>query len=101
MLSVFITESNEEDVKDFVINRNPEFAIQVVHAEDIQGAQSGNVKTEQELLARTQKYLNNLKEHLKTVNQIKFENLNRFFYIDPECLIFCARDNKMFKPGSG
>jgi hypothetical protein len=46
MLSVFITESNEEDVKDFVINRNPEFAIQVVHAEDIQGAEPENLKTE-------------------------------------------------------
>jgi hypothetical protein len=56
---------------------------------------------EKELLKKTKKYLSNLREVLKTVNQIKFENLNRFFYNDPDCLVFCARDRKTFKPGSG
>jgi hypothetical protein len=96
LLNVFITESRDEDVKDFVVNRNPEFAIQVVHPQD----QQTGAKDEKQCMERTKKYLKNLREHLKTVNQIKFENLN-FFYNDPECLVFCARDRKMFKPGSG
>jgi hypothetical protein len=35
------------------------------------------------------------------VNLIKFQNLNRYFFNDPETYIFCARDKKFFKPGSG
>jgi len=30
-LTIFINESRDEDVKDFVVNRNPEFALTIVH----------------------------------------------------------------------
>ena len=89
-MTVFITESKDEDIKDFVVNRNPEFAVQVICAD------SKNPNT-----AEVDKYLNKLREKLKTVNHVKFENLNRFFFSEPGTIKFCARDDKMFKPGSG
>jgi hypothetical protein len=86
-MNIFITESKDEDIKDFVVNRNPEFALQVMVNKD--------------KIEKTKDYLDKLREKLKTVNLIKFENLNRFFTTDEEVVRFCARDGKMFKPGSG
>ena len=40
------------------------------------------------------------KDDFKTLNTIRFENLNRFFKSDRNVLQFCARD-KLFKPGTG
>lgn len=31
MLTVFLSESKDDTVKDFVINRNPEFAYHIAH----------------------------------------------------------------------
>ena len=45
-------------------------------------------------------YLDRTKKEFKTLNTIRFENLNRFFKSDRNVLQFCARD-KLFKPGSG
>jgi two-component sensor histidine kinase len=87
-----LTESRDEDVKDFVINRNPEFALQIVHK---------NLGSEEEdANEKFNKYIQEMEERLKVCNQIKFENLNYFFKHNPEIIRFCAREKK-FKPGSG
>ena len=91
MLTVFINESRDEDVKDFVVNRNPEFALTVVHK---------SAQEEADANEKVSKYLSNLTDKFNAVDQIKFENFNHFFKNDPEILRFCARDKK-FKPGSG
>lgn len=89
-----INESTNEVIKDFVVNRNPEFAIQVIQRKSPEEEKEADQRAKE-------KYLFRLREELKTVNLIKFQNLNRFFYNDPECYMFCARDKKQFKPGSG
>jgi len=65
LLNVFINESTSEVIKDFVVNRNPEFAVSVIHH-----------KTPDEEAAANQRaetfYLKKLREELKTVNLIKF-----------------------------
>ena len=33
MLTVVINESDQEDIKDFVINRNPELGLNILHPE--------------------------------------------------------------------
>lgn len=94
LLNIMINESTSEVVKDFVVNRNPEFAIQVVHHSIENDGVIADVRAKEV-------YLHRLREELKTVNLIKFQNLNRFFYNDPSTYMFCARDRKQFKPGSG
>ena len=88
---MFINESRDEDVKDFVVNRNPEFSLTIVHKSvDEEAAANEKVK----------KYIENLTDRFNAVNQIKFENFNHFFKNEPDIIKFCARDKK-FKPGSG
>lgn len=31
MLNIFVSESRDESIKDFIVNRNPEFAYNIVH----------------------------------------------------------------------
>ena len=82
-----INESTSEMVKDFVVNRNPEFAIKVIHHQNKIKAQEADVRAEKV-------YLHKLREELKTVNLIKFQNLNRFFFNDESTYEFCTRDKK-------
>lgn len=91
LLTVFINESRDEDVKDFVVNRNPEFALTIVHKSE---------QEEVEANEKVSKYLDEMTDRFNAVNQIKFENFNHFFKNDPDIIRFCARDKK-FKPGSG
>ena len=45
-------------------------------------------------------YLADVRENVKHLNNIKFENLHRFFQNLPQVVTFCAY-HKVFKPGSG
>jgi hypothetical protein len=45
-------------------------------------------------------YLKDVRENVKHLNNIKFENLHRFFPNLPRVVTFCAY-NRVFKPGSG
>ena len=47
------------------------------------------------------KYLERLKEEVAHVNQIRFENLHRFFYHSYHVVQFCTLNRKQFKEGSG
>lgn len=91
---MIINESTSEVIKDFVVNRNPEFAIKVIHHKSKADSEKADERAEKV-------YLHKLREELKTVNLIKFQNLNRFFFNDESTYEFCARDKKQFKPGSG
>jgi len=90
-LTIFINESRDEDIKDFVVNRNPEFALTIVHKRPDEEAEANK---------KVKNYLKNLTDRFNAVNQIKFENFNHFFKNKPDTIRFCARDKK-FKPGSG
>lgn len=86
LLTVFISESRDESVKDFIINRNAEFALQV-----------NTTRATEETM---KKYVEETEEKFMPMNQIKFENVNTFFTSDRDVAEYCAR-NKTFKPGSG
>lgn len=89
LLTVFINESKNESIKDFVVNRNPELALNIEPGPDPVEANEA-----------MQLYLRNMKEKCRPLSQVKFENFHYFFKNDKSVISFCARDNK-FKPGSG
>lgn len=57
MLTVFINESRDESIKDFIVNRNPEFALTIVHNPN-----------EQEANAKVEQYLKETAALFKTLN---------------------------------
>lgn len=69
LLTVYINESKDEDVRDFIVNRNPDLALTVNFAAGSKGATTNMTD-----------YLKKLEEQVSHVNQIRFENLHRFFY---------------------
>jgi hypothetical protein len=97
LLTVFLCESKDDTVRDFVINRNPEFAYHIAH---FGNTEEKELETEELIDAKVKKILDETRDDLKTLNTIRFENLNHFFKSDRRALQFLARD-KMFKPGSG
>ena len=104
LLTIFLNESKETDVKDFVINRNPELALNIIEFQnktsenDDLGDQYASHWQDEEHQMRT--YLADVRENVKHLNNIKFENLHRFFQNLPQVVTFCAY-HKVFKPGSG
>ena len=91
MLTIFLNESKDESIRDFVINRNPEFAFKIVRPDG---------KDDESMDREVAKFLEREEQLFKTLNTVRFENLNRYFKSNKDVLQFCARD-KTFKPGSG
>jgi hypothetical protein len=79
-------------VQDFVINRNPEFALTVVYRY--------NPEEQRKALENVRQYIKDTTDYFKTLNQIKFNNYNHYFKSYKDYLKFCAREKK-FKPGTG
>lgn len=69
-LTVYVNESKKEDVRDFIINRNPDLALTINFPRPPPNSSIMNLDI----------YLKKLKEKVSHVNQIRFENLHRFFY---------------------
>jgi len=91
LLTIFLNESKDESIRDFVINRNPEFALKIVRPDN---------STDKDQDNKVEAYLEREIQIFKTLNTVRFENLNRYFKSNKDVLQFCARD-KTFKPGSG
>lgn len=67
-----LNESRESDVKDFVVNRNPEFALEVIPYAD-------NDKRWNNVQDQVAHYLELVMRIVKNNGQLKFENLHRCF----------------------
>jgi hypothetical protein len=78
MLTVFLSESDQQDVKDFMVNRNPELILNILHPDS--WMRDGDTKTREECEQVSKIYVRNLREKLKSVNQVNFNNLNSFFH---------------------
>ena len=99
MLTIILNESDQEDVKDFVVNRNPELGLNILHP-DSNLANYDKDKTKQECEEVAKIYTRLLKEKLKSMNQLQFNNLNTFFHHTLGVITFSTRSNK-FKHGTG
>jgi hypothetical protein len=72
LLTIFLNESTEPEVVDFVIKRNAELAL----------------------------YLKPPKKVMENFTLVKFENLHRLFLSMQNVVTFCTQQDS-FKPGSG
>jgi len=70
LLTVFLNESKDESIRDFVINRNPEFALKIVRPDN---------STDKDQDNKVEAYLKRESQIFKTLNTVRFENLNRYF----------------------
>ena len=104
LLTIFLNESYQTDVKDFVINRNPELALNILEFQnktkenDDLGDEYASHWQNEEHQMRT--YLADVRDNEKYLNNIRFENHHKFFPNLPRVVTFCAYKNQ-FKLGSG
>jgi hypothetical protein len=100
VLTVFLSESDQQDVKDFIVNRNPEFALNILHPNSwIRGDDTSKTREECDEVAKI--YVRAMREKLKSVNQVNFNNLNSFFHHQMGVITFMTRGRGKFKEGSG
>jgi len=97
-LSIFINESDQEDVKDFIVNRNPELGLNVVHPKSSRHEDDEMTPEVQDEIVKI--YVQGLKEKVKSVRQLPFTNLNPFFHHTMGVITFCTRHLK-FKHATG
>ena len=99
MLTIILNESDQEDVKDFVVNRNPELGLNILHPDStLLNNDKDKNKHECEEVAKI--YTRTLTEKLKSMDQLQFTNLNTFFHHTLGVITFSTRSNK-FKHGTG
>lgn len=86
-------------MKDFIINRNPELALTVLHPRSTLGHLDGE-KDPKQCDEIVKIYVRGLKEKLKSNPQLNFNNLNSFFHHTMGVVKPCAVGNT-YKNGTG
>lgn len=92
LLTIFLNESTEPEVVDFVIKRNAELALNVLPIQEKESEETKRIQME--------KYLKPTKKVMENFTLVKFENLHRLFLSMQNVVTFCTQQDS-FKPGSG